>query len=624
MTDLRTALSQKVLIADGAMGTLLYSQYGVSHDFESLNLTNGGDILKIHQAYIAAGADVIQTNTYAANRIKLSRYDLQDKLQTINEAAASLAYTAKIASDQPIYVLGTIGGIAGSTDISDDDEPLTPENIDASTLEQARILVNTGIIDGLLLETYYDLDELKRAVKAIQQITDLPIIANVTMYEPGVLRDGTSLSAALQDLADLGVAAAGTNCHLGPYQMNIALEKTQLPDNLPFAIYPNAGLPNLEGGHMIYDGSPTYFRSYGETFRRKGAHLIGGCCGTTPAHISSLFKGLQSRVPVLPKHNSEVQSAQRLEHQRNAFGHPFLEAVKTQKVALVELDPPKNLKTAKFFESAQALTDAGVGGITISDGSLATTRVSNVALAAKLKLEYGITPLVHLTTRDHNLIGLQAEIMGLSTLGIDDVLVVTGDPAKLGDLPGASSVYDLHSVELIEYFQKYNRGISPTGRQLGHHCSFAVGAAYNPNGSSLKMAAKVIQRKVTAGADFIITQPIFDPDIAVALAQIVKDNHITIPIFIGILPLLSYRNARFLHHEVPGIRLSENTLDRMAAAEKTGNEREEGLKIAEELADTVCQYFNGVHITTPMQHAEISGALAGYVQGKNKSVSEHV
>lgn len=615
--SLSQALAQRVLVADGAMGTLLYSQYGISHDFESLNLTNGGDILKIHQAYIAAGADIIQTNTYAANAIKLSRYGLADKLHAINEAAVSLAHTAKVASTRPVYILGTIGGIAGSTDIQDP-QLLTAEAITKSTVQQAEILVQTGLLDGILLETYYDLAELKAAIQGVQAITQLPIIANVTMYEPGVLQDGTSLATALAELAALKVAVVGTNCHLGPYQMNLALKNTQLPATTPVAIYPNAGLPNMEAGRLIYDGSPNYFESYGEIFRQKGIRLIGGCCGTTPAHIASLVKGLKNRTPVVPTKIAPKITPKVAVEQEIQGTHRFLEAVQTQKVALVELDPPKTLKTAKFFEGAAALAAAKVGAITISDGSLATTRISNVALAAQLKLAYGVTPLVHLTTRDHNLIGLQSEIMGLASLGIDDVLVITGDPAKVGDLPGATSVYDLHATELISYFKQYNQGISPTGRQLGRHCHFVVGAAYNPNGRTLENAAKAITRKVAAGADFIITQPIFDPQIAKDLAAILAENQITVPVFVGVLPLLSNRNARFLHHEVPGIRLSAAVLERMAAAEENGTERAEGLAIAEELVDVICQYFNGVHITTPMQHVEISKALATYIQAKNK------
>lgn len=614
---LQQALQTKVLVADGAMGTLLYSQFGINRDFESLNLTNGGDILKIHQAYIAAGADVIQTNTYAANPIKLQRYGLTAKLKAINEAAVSLAHTAQVASDHPVYVLGTIGGIAGSTDI--DQADLTPAAIQASVSAQARVLLATGALDGILLETYYDLTELQQAITIVQELTDLPIVANVTMHEPGVLQDGTTLTTALGILAQTGVAAVGMNCHLGPYQMNQALQQTQLPSNLPVAIYPNAGLPNMEGGRLVYDGSPAYFKSYGEIYRQQGIRLIGGCCGTTPAHIAGLVAGLKDRTPCVPKRQAAPRlPAPETTPPATAFDHPFLDAVQTRKVALVELDPPKNLKTARFFNSAQKLADSGVAAITLSDGALASARISNVALGATLKLAYGVTPLIHLTTRDHNLIGLQAEIMGLAALGLEDVLVVTGDPAKVGDLPGATSVYDLHAPELIGYFKRYNEGLSPTGRPLGRTCHFRVGAALNPNVKNFDRIYKTIQRKVDAGADFIITQPVFDPQIVERLAQVVADHQIHIPIFVGVLPLLSSRNARFLHHEVPGIRLSDDVLQRMATAAEKGTERQEGLAIAKALVDVICMHFNGVHITTPMQHAEISGALAQYVQAKNE------
>lgn len=610
----KEALQQQVLIADGAMGTLLYSQYGVKSAFEGLNLTHGGDILKIHQAYIAAGADVIQTNTYAANRIKLNRYGLADKTKAINEAAVSLAHTAQIAAEHPVYVLGTIGGIAGVTDT--EIEPLTAEEIDAGVQEQATCLLQTQAIDGLLLETYYDINELKRALKIVRTLTDLPVVANVTMYEPGVLQDGTPLNTALQDLAALGADVVGANCRLGPYNMSRAFESVALPKTAALAIYPNAGLPDVQDGKTVYDSPAEYFENYSDPFRQQGAHLIGGCCGTTPAHIKGLVAGLQSRQPVTTK-KVTLPAAEAVPTAADPRQHDFLQRVQHEKVALVELDPPKTFTTAKFFRGAQALGQAGAGAITLSDGPLANPTISNVALAAQLKYQYGITPLVHLTTRDHNLIGLQSEIMGLHTLGIANILVITGDPAKVGDLPGATSVYDLHSVELMQMIKKFNAGISPTGRNLQEKTNFAVGGAFNPNVRNVERACKMITRKTAYGADFIITQPIFDVTKVHELRLALDEQGITTPIFVGFMPLLSFRNANFLHHEVPGIRLADDTLVRMQQAETDGNEREVGLQIAKETIDAICADFNGVHINTPLRHHEISLELLNYVQAKN-------
>ncbi|WP_137625789.1 bifunctional homocysteine S-methyltransferase/methylenetetrahydrofolate reductase [Lactiplantibacillus pingfangensis] len=617
--ELRQALQQRVLVADGAMGTLLYGNYGISSAFENLNLTHPDTILRVHQSYINAGADIIQTNTYAANRLKLTRYDLQDQVSAINQAAVKLAVQARAQADHPVYILGTIGGLAGDTDQTV--LQATPAQRTASLTEQLTALLATEQLDGLLLETYYDLAELLTALKFVKTQTDLPVITNVSMLAPGVLRDGTTFADAVSQLAAAGADVIGANCRLGPYYLAQSFETLTVPATVKLAVYPNSGLPGTDqDGHVVYDGEPSYFEEYAERFRQLGLNIIGGCCGTTPLHTAALVRGLSSRAIV--SHRSQVVQQKATQLTPAVGQHPFLQKVATQKTALVELDPPKDFETTKFFKGAQRLKAAGVDGITLSDNSLATVRIANATIAAELKLTYGITPIVHLTTRDHNLIGLQSEIMGLHSLGIEDILAVTGDPAKLGDFPGATSVGDVRSVELIKLIKQFNSGIGPTGNSLKQASDFRVAGAFNPNAYRTNVSTKSIERKISYGCDYIITQPVFDLANVDALADALAANQVHIPVFIGVMPLVSKRNAEFLHHEVHGIRLPKVVLERMGQAELDGNERAVGLQIAKELIDGICDRFNGVHIVTPFNRFKTVIELVNYVQAKNLTLTK--
>ncbi|MBC2240767.1 bifunctional homocysteine S-methyltransferase/methylenetetrahydrofolate reductase [Listeria booriae] len=614
--NLRRDLSEKVLIADGAMGTLLYS-YGVDRSFEELNLSHPDDIVAIHRAYIEAGADIIQTNTYSANYIKLSRYGLQDDIKKINQAAVRHAKEA--ARGTGVYIFGTIGGINGANDARISAPSM--EEIKRSFREQLYCLLLEGV-DAILLETYYDLDELKTVLKITRETTDLPIIANVSMHEPGLLQSGQTLASALQELADLGADVVGGNCRLGPYHMAKALESVPILENAYLSAYPNASLPQMDEGKVVYQTETDYFEQYGEIFRQEGVRLIGGCCGTTPDHIRALRKGLKSLEPVTSKVVHPILELAELESAEDV-GVRLTDKVKEAFTVLVELDPPRTFDTDTFFEGAKALDDTGVDAITISDNSLATPRISNMALAAILKQEYNIRPLIHLTTRDHNLIGMHSHIMGFHKLGILDVLAVTGDPSKVGDFPGASSVFDLRSVELVQLIKKFNDGISYTGKSLKEKARFQVAAAFNPNVLKLDKAVRLIERKVEYGADYIITQPIYDTEKAVQLKEALDAAGITVPIFVGVMPLLSSRNAEFLHNEVPGIRLTDEVRERMREAEQAGTAREEGMAIAKEIIDAICKHFNGVYIITPFLRYDLSIELTKYVQSKQE-VAEQI
>lgn len=611
--NLRQDLSEKVLIADGAMGTLLYS-YGIDRSFEELNLSHPDDISDIHKAYIEAGANIIQTNTYGANYIKLSRYGLEDEVKKINQAAIRLAKEA--ARGTKTYILGTIGGINGSSDAK---LPLVSnEEIKRSFREQLYCFLLEGV-DGLLLETFYDVDELKTVLKIARETTDLPIIANVSMHEPGLLQNGQNLPEVLQELENLGADCVGMNCRLGPYHMAKALETVPILSKSYLAVYPNASLPEVRDGKVVYQTETEYFKSYGETFRKQGARIIGGCCGTTPEHIKALRLGLETVEPVTTKYVRPIIELIPEEAEEEELSERLVSKVQREHTILVELDPPRTFDTDKFFAGAKALHEEGVDAITISDNSLASPRISNMALASILKYQYMIHPLVHLTTRDHNLVGMHSQIMGFHKLGLHDVLAITGDPTKVGDFPGASSVFDLRSLELIQLIKKYNAGISYTGKPLKEKGRFHVAAAFNPNVLNLEKAVRLIQRKVEYGADYIITQPIYDQEKVVILKEALQKAKIEVPLFIGVMPLLSGRNAEFLHNEVPGIRLPNEVRERMREAESEGRSKEEGMNIAKEIIDSIYTHFNGFYIITPFLRYDLSLELTNYIKQKEKA-----
>ncbi len=599
-------LKEEVLIGDGAMGSLLYS-YGVDRCFEELNLTNPDEVLTIHKAYLAAGADIIQTNTYGANYIKLARYGLEDEVKSINQAAVQIA--KKAAADQNAFVIGTIGGIHGTqTSIG------TKEEIKRSFREQLYCLLLEGV-DGLILETYYDFDELTTVLKIAREATDIPIITNVSMHEAGVLQNGMALAEALQELEALGADLVGINCRLGPHHMFKSLESVPLPERALLAVYPNASFPGFKDGKLYYENKPEYFEKYAGKFREQGVHLIGGCCGTTPEHIQGLVRGLSDRTPIIEKvvktssTTIEATDPQKLQQPN------LVEIVNERHSVIVELDTPKHLNVEKYFEGAKALQEVGVDAITLADNSLASPRICNASMASLIKQQVNASPLVHITCRDRNLIGLQSHLMGLHTLGITELLAITGDPTKIGDFPGASSVFDVTSFELLEMIQKFNEGISMSGKSLQQKTNFTVAAAFNPNVRHLDRATNRLRKKMEAGADYFITQPIYSTQKIIDVYEATKD--LGAPIYIGIMPLTSSTNAEFLHNEVPGIKLTDEVRARMAEAD--GNREQstqKGLRIAEELIDVALEHFHGIYLVTPFMRYDMTVHLTKYIHEK--------
>ncbi|WJY26972.1 MULTISPECIES: bifunctional homocysteine S-methyltransferase/methylenetetrahydrofolate reductase [Sporosarcina] len=601
--DLLERLKNEVLVGDGAMGTLLYAE---GHDFcyEQLNVEKPELIGDIHRQYIAAGADIIQTNTYSANAVKLARYGLEHRVREFNEAGIAIAKEAAEAGGQ--YILGTIGGLrsVGKNEVS-------PEEVPAIVRQQAEVLLAGGP-DGLLLETYYDFDELSAVVTQLRKLTDIPLIAQVSMHEPGVLQNGLQLNEALHRLESLGADVVGVNCRLGPYHTIQAFEGVDLPEKAFLSAYPNASLLDVEDGRIVYVSETDYYGRAAKMLQEEGVRLIGGCCGTTPAHISAVKTRLAGTVPISEKKTAERKPVIIREPEPARY-EPLHEKAKRERTILVELDTPRHLETENYLEGARQLKKAGADAVTMADNSLASPRISNVAMASLVKHQDDVRPLVHITCRDRNLIGLQSHLMGLDALGIHDILAVTGDPTKIGDFPGATSVYDVSSMELFQLIKQLNKGISFSGRPLRKKANFSVAGAFNPNVRVVERAVKRLEKKIENGADYFISQPVYTKEKIIEIHEAV--SHLETPIFLGIMPLTNSRNAEFLHHEVPGIKLSDDVLARM---KDCGDDREaataEGLRIAKELIDTAAGLFNGIYLITPFLRYDMTAELIRYIK----------
>ncbi|WP_375005179.1 bifunctional homocysteine S-methyltransferase/methylenetetrahydrofolate reductase [Bacillus velezensis] len=599
-------LKERILIGDGAMGTLLYS-YGIDRCFEELNVSKPGEIKRIHKAYVEAGADIIQTNTYGANFIKLSRYGLEDETKKINQEAVRIAR----ASSDGAYVLGTMGGIR-----TFNKNAYSLEEIKRSFREQLYLLLHEEP-DGLLLETYYDLEEAREVLKIARKETELPIMLNVSMHEQGVLQDGTPLREALRSIADLGADITGINCRLGPYHMIEALTEVPIFRDAYLSVYPNSSLPSLEEGRLVYDTDDAYFRESAVQFRTQGARIIGGCCGTTPNHIRAMAEAVRGLSPVTEK-EVKIRREEEVISVSNERTEPGLNEIAAKKRSIiVELDPPKKLNFDKFLQAAAELKETGIEALTLADNSLATPRISNAACGSLLKERLDIRSLIHITCRDRNIIGLQSHLMGLDTLGLTDILAITGDPSKIGDFPGATSVYDLTSFDLIRLIKQFNEGISLSGKPLGKKTNFSVAGAFNPNVRHLDKAVKRLEKKIECGADYFVSQPVYSEQQLIDIHH--ETKHLKTPVYIGIMPLTSSRNAEFIHHEIPGIKLSDSIREKMAlAGEDKRKQKAEGLAIAKSLLDTACELFNGIYLITPFLRSDLTSELAAYIKQKDE------
>ncbi|MBH5316768.1 bifunctional homocysteine S-methyltransferase/methylenetetrahydrofolate reductase [Paenibacillus sp. GSMTC-2017] len=618
--NLREALAERILTGDGAMGTYLYAMgFPVGVSYEEFNILRPEIIENVHRQYYEAGARLIETNTFSANYEKLLKYGLENEMEAINRAGVRIARSA-IGDDA--YVVGAVGSIRDGKL-----KNVRTAKVIEAYKGQMSALIDEGV-DGLLLETYYDLEEMKLALRIARELTDIPVICQFGVEDVGRTQDGVALADAFDQLKKLGADVVGFNCRSGPNGILRAIDSITGPVELPFSVYPNAGIPDYVDGKYAYKAGPDYFAECARRFADRGARIIGGCCGTTPEHVAAMAAALQNYVPkVRPEPlgplkgttaaTPDPSSAKATEVKPLAeeLQPNIVELVRERHTVIVELDPPRDLDIRKFMEGAAALKKIKADAITMADNSLAVTRMSNIALAALLQERVDIRPLVHIACRDRNLIGTQSHMMGLDALGIDHVLAVTGDPARFGDLPDSSSVYDLTSFEMIRMIKQLNEGTAFSGKPLKQKAKFVVGAAFNPNVKHLDKAVQRLERKIASGADYIMTQPVYEPALIERIAESTK--HLSVPVFIGIMPLANGRNAEYLHNEVPGIQLSDEVRSRMAGLEGEAG-RAEGVQIAKELIDSAIPHFNGIYLITPFMFYDMAVQLTEYVWQKTK------
>jgi len=625
--DLREALQQGIIIGDGAMGTYLYQLgFPIGVSYEEFNLLKPQIIMDVHRRYYEAGARLIETNTFSANRQKLARYGLEHEVTAINRQGVRLAREA-VGNDA--YVVGAVGPIQTAKQFN-----MLFQQVETDLQQQINILLEANV-DGILLETFYDMKEMRIALQWIRKQGNVPVICQFAAEENGMTRDGISFIDAFQQLLADGADVVGFNCHSGPYGLLRTLEKVAPQLTATFSIFPNAGLPDYQDGKYSYQATPRYFAESALKFADLGARIIGGCCGTTPEHIAAMAAVLQNyklelKLPTSgkvanPAKFDAVQLHQTDQLQNDVLSHDadrltqssisaaeptLLELIPKRHVVIVEWDSPRDLSIAKFMQGSQALKAAGVDAITLADNSLAQTRISNVSMGHLIKDQLQARPLLHVACRDRNLIGTQSHLMGLHALGIHHILAITGDPAKVGDLPGSSSVYDLTSFELIRMTKQLNEGISFSGKLLKQKAHFQIGAAIDPNVKYLEKSIQRMEKKIALGADYFMTQPIFEPALIEQFYHMTK--HLNVPIFMGVLPLISDRNAQFLHNEVPGIRISTEIRRRMENLEGAEGRRM-GIEIAKQLIDVALPYFKGIYLMTPMSFYEMSVELTQYI-----------
>jgi methionine synthase / methylenetetrahydrofolate reductase (NADH) len=589
-------LADRVVVFDGAMGTRLYD-LGVflNRCFDELNLSNAGLVETVHRSYVSVGCDVLETNTFGANRVKLEKHGLGDDVRAINRAGAAIA--RKAASDEA-FVAGAIGPLGVRI------EPWGPTSVDEAAqifAEQAEGLVEGGV-DLFSVETFYDLAEIEAAVLGIRRVTDLPIVAQMTLEDDGNSLEGVDPETFGRQLAALPVQAVGVNCSVGPAAMLEAVERMARVVELPLAAQPNAGKPRAVDNRNLYLCSPEYMAVYAKRFVEAGARIIGGCCGTTPEHLKAIRRSIRAVVP--SKRSSVAVTEASLAPSAAVAPVPVAERSRLARsvtggrfVVSVEMLPPRGHDLEKTVASARILHEAGIDAINIPDGPRATARMSPMAMAIRLERDIGIETIVHYCCRDRNLLGMQSDLLGAHALGLRNVLVITGDPPKLGDYPDATAVFDVDSIGLTNMVTRLNRGLDVGGNPIGAPTGFYVACGVNPGAPDLDREIARFEWKVDAGAQLCVTQPVFDVEALLRFLERIR--HVRIPLIAGVWPLASYRNAEFMNNEVPGVNVPDAVLERMRRADTKEKARGEGVAIAREALEALLPHIQGVQISAP-------------------------
>jgi homocysteine S-methyltransferase len=602
MPDFRALIDNgSAHLFDGALGTELY-QRGVfiNVSYDELNLKRSELVREVHDAYRDAGAEILETNTFGANRLRLEQHGLGGKAHEINRAGAALA---REAAGDDLYVAGSIGPLGVRI------EPYGPTALEEARelfREQAAALTEGGA-DVLLVETFSDLSEVEQAVLGCRDATDLPVIAQMTVYTDGNTVYGYDPARIARHLEDVGADVIGLNCSVGPAMILKAIQKMSEVTNLPLSAMPNAGLPREIEGRKIYLASPDYFGKYTRRLIQAGVRFVGGCCGTTPEHTRAMAAQIRALRP--QRRGVVIEKVREVERRETEPGvEPVPTAERSQlarKIAAeelvtsVEILPSKGCDPADVLDKVHQLRAAGVDAVNVPDGPRAMMRMGVLASCSIIEREVGLETIPHYCCRDRNLLGMMSDLLGAHALGLRNLLIITGDPPKMGPYPDASAVFDIDSVGLTNLVRKLNQGLDPSDNSLGSQTSFFIGVGVNHASVDPEYEIHHFEWKVDAGAEFAVTQPIFD--VEQFLAFMYKIEHVHIPTVAAIWPLVSYRNAEFLNNEVPGVVVPGSVLERMKLASERGKEEgmAEGLAIAREMIAELEHHVQGVQVSAP-------------------------
>jgi methionine synthase I (cobalamin-dependent)/5,10-methylenetetrahydrofolate reductase len=603
MKSLRERLANnEIVVFDGGVGTYLYEKgIFINTCFDELNLTSPDLVSSVHRDYVAAGADVVETNTFGANKFRLAPHGLEKKVYEINRKGAELA---RAAATERALVAGSVGPLGVQL------EPLSKLSYDEAKevfKEQVRGLVDGGA-DLIILETFSHVPELVQAVRAVKEVDpSFPIIAQVTVNDDARLVSGAGLDAFVRDIEPLGVDVLGMNCSVGPKSMLDALEQLKALTTVPISVQPNAGLPQNVGGRNLYLMSPEYLAEYAKRFIQTGAMVVGGCCGTNPEHIRAIRRAVSALQPAHRMDTAQIDLKIAAPEAVAVVALPDKSRVANrlaQKkfVTLVELVSPKGVSAAREIEKARRLHHSGVDAINIPDGPRASARMSALAMASLIQREVGIETVLHFACRDRNVIGMQSDLLGAWALGIRNILAITGDPPKLGTYPDAKAVFDVDSIGLTNLVNRLNHGLDLAGNAIGQPTAFSIAVGVNPGAINLDEELRRLDWKIEAGAEYLITQPVFD--LAILESFLKRIEHVRLPLLCGIWPLTSYRNAEFMNNEVPGAHVPDQILARMRRTTTKEEGFAEGVAIARETFEHIRDEVAGVQLSAPMGRIE--------------------
>ena len=606
MQDFIQAIADEhVYLFDGAMGTMLYAKgVFINKCYDELNVRNPEIVLEVHRQYVRAGAEILETNTYGANRVKLQGFGIEDELRDINLRGAELA---RKAAGDAVYVAGAIGPLGIRI------EPYGPTSLDEARAffrEQAEALRDGGV-DLFVLETMANISEMEQAILAVREVCSLPIIAQMTIGTDGRTAYGDLPKTIAQRLDRAGADVIGLNCSVGPDIMLDAIEEIAHVTAKKLSCQPNAGLPRDVNGRQMYMASPDYFSKYAKRLIHKGVKFIGGCCGTTPEHIKMMADAVR---PLSPRRAFVVVEGNGKQHEqagvepsamgtRSNWGKKIANG---EFVTTIEITPPKGPNPEAMIKSVHSIKAAGVDAVNVPDGPRAQNRMGAIAVAVLLQQQAGIETVLHYCCRDRNLLGMHSDLLGCAALGLHNLLLITGDPPKMGPYPEATAVFDIDSIGLTNMVHLMNRGLDLGGNPFGAPTCFTIGVGVNPGHLDLDTELRRLEWKMKAGAEYAITQPVFDVRQLEHFLERIEDMHL--PVVAGIWPLLSYRNAQFMNNEVPGVSVPDDVMERMRIASEKSKEHamHEGVAIARETLSRVRERVAGVQVSAPLGRVDLA------------------